>query len=216
MIIELINERTRRLDDALYALSQTGPAPDAAALEHLVRRYPEHAAELTDYAIELALDALDDEADDDVVETASPDVTAAVLDAMSHFHNTLYALRSAQEHNVKVDRSATVANPLASLDRADLRALGPRLHANTVFVLKLRDRLIDAETIPRRFSELLAEQIDIPIELIAAHFRERPVIAAVTHFKADQKPEVGNKQSFQEAVRSSGLTSEQQTFLLSL
>ena len=61
MITHLTNERTRRLDDALYALSQTRPAPDAAALEDLVRRYPEHAAELTTYAIELALDAIEDD-----------------------------------------------------------------------------------------------------------------------------------------------------------
>ncbi len=215
MTADLNNERTRRLDEALYALAQAWPAPDAIELEKLVRRYPEHAAELTDYAVALALDALDDE-DEDVVETASPEINAAVLDAMSHFHNTLYALHTVPEQNVKAEASANVRNPFALLDRTELRSLGQRLHANTVFMIKLRDRLIDDETIPRKFKEFIAEEIDTPFELIAAHFRERPVIAAVTNFKSDQKPEAGKKQNFQEAVRSSGLTTEQQSFLLSL
>lgn len=218
MITHLTNERTRRLDDALYALSQTRPAPDAAALEDLVRRYPEHAAELTTYAIELALDAIEDDLEGDTDDAVFDDaeIRLAVLDAMSHFHNTLHALRSAPEQNVKVERTANAINPFASLDRTELRALGSRLHANTVFVIKLRDRLIEAETIPRRFKELIAEEVDVPFELVAAHFRERPLISAATNFKSEQKPEAGKKQNFQEAVRSSGLTAEQQSYLLSL
>ena len=215
MTTDLNNERTRRLDDALYTLAQAWPAPDAIQLEKLVRRYPEFASELTDYAVVLALDALDDE-DHDVVEEASSEINAAVLKAMSHFHNALYSLRTVPEQNVKAEAPAPVQNPFALLDRTELRALGQRLHTNTVFMIKLRDRLIDAETIPRRFKELIAEEIDTPFELIAAHFRERPVIATATNFKSGQKPEAGKKQNFQEAVRSSGLTAEQQSFLLSL
>jgi hypothetical protein len=41
-------------------------------------------------------------------------------------------------------------------------------------------------------------------------------MAAHAHYKAEQKPETRRKQSFEEAVRSSGLTPEQQAFLLSL
>jgi hypothetical protein len=204
-----------RLDDALYALSQARPAPDAAALEKLVRLYPEHARELTTFAIELALDALDEDVDC-VVETPSAETNAAVLDAMSHFHNQLYAVRQAKEHNVKPDIAASVANSFAALDRQEMRSLGARLHANTVFVMKLRDRLIAADTMTIGFKQRLAEEIRAPFEAVLAYFSGGSVVSAPAYYRSDQKPQVGEKQSFEEAVRSSGLTSEQQSYLLSL
>ena len=50
------------LRDVLYALSLAKPIPDAEVLDDFVRRYPEYAAALTDFAIELAMDAVSSEA----------------------------------------------------------------------------------------------------------------------------------------------------------
>lgn len=59
------------LRDVLYALAIAAPAPDASVLDDLVRRYPQHAAELTDMAVALALDHLHESG----TEAASPEIT---------------------------------------------------------------------------------------------------------------------------------------------
>ena len=81
---------TSRLDEALYVLAQV-PSLDAASLDSVVRRYPEHATELTEIAIELALEALHG-AEDDFVPASTAETSDAVAQAMSHFHNRLQDL----------------------------------------------------------------------------------------------------------------------------
>ena len=46
------------LRDAMYAMSLAKPVPDAELLDEYVRLYPEHAEALTEFAVELAVDAL--------------------------------------------------------------------------------------------------------------------------------------------------------------
>jgi hypothetical protein len=210
-----INRATTRLDDALYALAQAGAVPDAAALDKLVRQYPDHAETLTEMAIELALDALSDESEEEVTAVSTGTTSPAVAEAMSHFHNRLYAVKIA-ERTAKTRADAPLPNPFAALDRSQLRSLGERLNVNTVFVLKLRDRLIEAETIPENFRKTIAEELKAPFDIVAAHLAGRAVVAAAAHYKADGKPEAGRKQPFEEAVKNSGLSVDQQTFLLNL
>ena len=51
---------------------------------------------------------------------------------------------------------------------------------------------------------------------LVAHFAAPAHIQRGTHFKAETQPEAGEKQTFEEAVRSCGLTPEQQSYLLNL
>src|SRR5260370_401013 len=200
------------LQDAFYALSLAKPMPDAEVLDELVRLYPEFGAQLTEMAVELALDALrGEEKGDSAISTA--DVNDLVLKAMSRFHNRLHTVK-AETAQAKAQREPV--NPFAALSTAEMRALGQQLNANTVFALKLRDRLIDETTMTEGFKRRVAEELTAPFELMAAHFASRSTVGARAHFKADQKPEAVHKQSFEEAVRSSGLDEEQQRYLLSL
>jgi hypothetical protein len=211
----MITEFTRNaapLQDAFYALSLAKPAPDAEVLDELVRLYPEFGAQLTEMAVELALDALaGEEEDDSAISTA--EVNDLVLKAMSRFHNRLHTVKA---ETARAKAQLEPVNPFAALSTAEMRALGQRLNANTVFALKLRDRLIDETTMTEGFKRRVAEELTVPFELVAAHFASRPAVGAHAHFKADQKPEAVRKQSFEEAVRSSGLDEEQQRYLLSL
>jgi hypothetical protein len=54
------------------------------------------------------------------------------------------------------------------------------------------------------------------LETVVAHFAAPAYVPRSAHFKADTKPEAGEKQTFEEAVRSCGLTPEQQSSLLNL
>ncbi len=207
------------LRDALYAMSFAQRVPDAALLDDLVRRFPQHAEYLTDFAIELAIDALrGDEAAEEVQTSSDVDrVSPAVSRAMSRFQNRLHTAR--QVSAPSLDRelsSAEIINPFASLDRHGFRHLAGRLGANTVFVAKLRDRQIDASGMSDGFRRKVADELNAPIEVVIAHFAASQTMIARQFFKAEGKPDVGQKQSFAEAVRSSGLTEDQQRQLLSL
>jgi hypothetical protein len=213
MITKFIRGDTA-LQDAFYALSLAKPAPNADALDELVRRYPEFATELTEMAVELALDALCDDEDGEE-SPATTDTSSMVLKAMSRFHNRLHAVK-AEQRTSTTRTQVEPRNPFAALSTVEMRALGQRLNATTVFVLKLRDRLIEPETMTEGFKRRVADELKAPLDLVAAHFSGRSTLGVQVHFKADQKPQVTTKQTFEEAVRSSGLTEKQQTYLRSL
>jgi hypothetical protein len=207
------------LRDALYAMSFAQRVPDAALLDDVVRRFPEHAVLLTDFAIELAMDALRGDDSAEVAETAIDvdRISPAVSRAMSRFQNRLHAERQASTPSAGRGLSPTeIVNPFASLDRRGFRDLAARLGANTVFVAKLRDRQIDAGGMSDGFRCKVADELHAPIGVVIAHFAAGQATAGRQFFKAEGKPDASERQTFEEAVRNSGLTEEQQRHLLSL
>jgi len=201
------------LRNVLYALALAKPTPDAALVDEFVRHYPEYASELTEYAIELALSAI--AVQNAPIEMPVAMTTPNVSRAMSRFHNRLYAVR--KETDAEAAKAApAVENPFAKLNRPAMRALAQRLHANTVFVMKLRDRLITGDTMTEGFLRRIADELGVLREHIVAHFAAPASIQSSAHFKADTKPVAGEKQTFEEAVRSCGLTPAQQHALLNL
>ena len=205
------NRELSSLQDAKYHLALSKSVPDAEVLDELVRSFPEHAKELTEFAIDLALDAIGESEETllAVPEQNSP----AVSRAISRFHNRLYVERKAGSSPSPA--SSTLTNPFASMDREELRTFARNINGNLPFVMKLRDRQIDADTIPEGFTKLVSKELDVPLDLVVAHFQAPAEIRQSARFKADEKPEANLKQGFEEAVRNSGLTLEQQEFLLS-
>lgn len=208
----------KSLSDAMYAMSLAQRVPDAQLLDDFTRRYPQHAETLTEFAIELALDALqfgDEEFDPPADDEA---VSPMVARAMSNFQNQLFERRAERPAAPQARAAATTANPFASLGREEIRALAPKIHANGVFVSKLRDRLIDFDTIPSRYVRHLAEEMPEELDALVAHLSSMTGIRqshAPQFYKAEGKPGALQRQTFEEAVRSSGLSSEQQSKLLS-
>jgi hypothetical protein len=201
------------LRNVLYELALAKPAPDAALVDEFVRHYPEYASDLTEYAIELALDAIASR--NEPVDQPLAITTPSVSRAMSRFRDRLYAVR--KETDAEAAKAApAVENPFARLTRSEIRALAQRLHANTVFVMKLRDRLIMGDTMTEGFLRRIADELGVLLGNIVAHFAAPAYIQSSAHFKAETKPEAGEKQTFEEAVRSCGLTPEQQHSLLNL
>lgn len=213
----LSNRPTTSLEEVLYQFSFAKPEPDAELIDEFVRRYPEYAAPITDLAVSIVLDAARG-ADEDAENDAEPSVSQAVSLAMSRFQNRLYEVRRtkpAPQATVSA-KAGPVENPFSTLDRAAFRALAARMHCNTVFLGMLRDRDIDPKTIRGGFTRRLAEEMSVPPELLAAHFAAEQTVPHRQSYKADEKPRVGGKVSFDEAVRSCGLSEEQQAYLLGL
>jgi hypothetical protein len=217
---QTVNASPHSLMDAFYALSIAQDVPDAKLLDDIVRRYPEFGKELTDFAIALAVDALRGERVSDAVEAALDPrvVSPAVSRAISHFQNRLYAVTMGV-HAAEAKRATAAAdtpNPFLALPRQEFRALAERLNANAVFVGKLRDRQVDPRTMTPGFQRRVADELKAPTDVVIAHFAASQSAPARQFFKAESKPSSGGQQTFEEAVRSCGLTPAQQQALLEL
>lgn len=203
------------LRDVLYLFSQEKQAPNAAILDEFVREYPEYAGELTDFAVEMVMNlASNHETSDNEVDVGR--LSPTVSRAMSRFENRLFEVRRSQSPRVASMRSTPVQNPFAVLDRTAFRALVSGLHANNLFVSRLRDREIDVNTMTEGFKRRVANELSAPLDLVAAHFGAEAQIEKRQFYKAEEKPQVSTKTSFEEAVRNSGLSEEQQSYLLAL
>ena len=206
--------RSKDLSEVLYALALAMPVPDAKTLDEFVRRYPQHADALTEFAVDLALEAGVEGDEADEAPVSSDEVSPAVSRAISHFQQVSYEL----EKGSGAGAAEAVANPLATLSQDEFRAFASTLGANTTFLIKLRDRLIEPDTITSRigFCRVVADGLDISVDQMIAHVRAPAMVHARSLYKADQKPAASVRETFEDAVRNSGLTPEQQRRLLEL
>ncbi len=133
---------------------------------------------------------------------------------MSRFQNRLHAAKAGGVQGKSAVSSPE--NPFVALTKGKIRELATRMHANGVFIMKLRDREIDSDTMTGGFKQRVADELTAPLEIVVAHFAASSEIRRETRFKSETKPQAGVKQAFGEAVRNSGLTPEQQAYLLSL
>lgn len=207
----------KSLSDAMYAMSLTKRVPDAELVDDFVRQYPMHAEALTEFAIELAVDALHYGNEEFAVPADDDTVSPMVARAMSKFQNRLFEIRADRPAALQPRASAPVVNPFESLDRARYRDVMTRIHANAVFISKLRDRQIEPDTIPRRYLRHLAAEIPDDLSNLTAHLAaiaDVRLAQASQFYMAEGKPSATRRQTFEEAVRTSGLTAEQQSRLL--
>lgn len=206
-------ENEKRLDAALDELALHADELKPEMLEAVIRRYPEYAAELTKFAVELVVNALHAGEDENDEPLDLKKLPREVSNALSDFQNRLHQLKTNRAEAV-----ATSVDPFGKLTRAEFRGLASRMHANSLFMSKLAGRLIDPETISEGCRRWLAEDLAVPIEAVSAHLMAPPTVsAAAFDFKADDKPQLAvRRQTFKEAVATSQLSEEQQRFLLDL
>jgi hypothetical protein len=206
------------LRDAMYAMSLAKAVPDAELLDEFARLYPQYADALTEFAIELAIDSLMHRSDEEDVPADADEISSVVSRVMSQFENQLYERRQARAVTPPARAAtASVENPFAALDRQGFRALVSQLDVNTAFLSKLRDRTIEPISIPKAYCRHLAQEMDEETEAMAAHLYapQESVAAGRQLYKAEGKPAATARQSFEEAVKTSGLSEEQQRRLLS-
>lgn len=215
---QTLDATPRALREAYYVLSTAQDVPDAKLLDDIVRQYPQFGEELTVFAIAIAVDALRSDRAVEAAEAAIDPtaISPAVSRAMSHFQNRLHAHTTRAPEVKSAHQFAAAANPFVGLSRSEYRAFAARLNANAVFVGKLRDRQIDPSTMTPGFQAQVAKELTAPLDVVVAHFSARQAAPQGQFFKAEGKPTTGTQQSFEEAVRNSGLSEAQQTFLLEL
>ena len=179
--------------------------PTPERLEEYAKKHPEHIHELTELAVEMVLEPARqlppaDDATARIVHSAWERFRAGTRGAPS---------KHASEAQNGRDPFADVASP-------EFPRLAARLGITPAFLLKIRDRLIEAASFPNALAALVARELGRPIEAILAHLALPATIPVGTLMKSDGKPQVSPKQSFEEAVMTSGLSEAQRAELLAL
>ena len=183
-------KRSPPLREVILELAVAKPVPDAEVLDDFTRRYPEYAAELTEAAVDLVLAA-----------------------AAGRLASEPSGPRPPPSSSVGV--AAAVREPVRPREGGVPRAGGaaPREHGLPDEAARPPGR---ADTMPEGFRRLVAAELSVPMELVAAHFAGPPQLPRNAYYKSDRRPDASATQSFEEAVRGSALTPEQQAFLLGL
>lgn len=186
-------------EEAVLMAFSVEPNHDRETLERYIREFPEHAVALIDCSMEL------------VAEAWTADGAAAVAsdDAVD---------KAWQRFQLAVDEPAAtdVLNPFAKLDRSGLRAVARNLDVSNLLLIRLRDRAIDAATIPRCFVEKLASELGATAQAVGAYLRSPPAIVSEQSFRSNVKPTVAEKITFEQAIETSQLELSQQAALRAL
>lgn len=195
MIAEQSSDRSE--EEVLLAFS-IEPTHDRKTLEQYLTDYPEHAKALIACSIELMVDATRS------VETVTTSENAVEL-AWQRFQSA-----------VSQPEEAPVLNPFATLNPTAFKSLARQLGINNLLLIRLRDRAIDATTIPRRFVQRLATELDATTDAVTAYLRSPPAMVSGHSFRSTVKPAVTQQISFKKAVETSQLTPDQQDALKAL
>lgn len=186
-------------EEAVLMAFSIEPNHDRKTLERYIREFPEHAIALIDCSMEL------------MAEAQTADVAAAVAsdDAVD---------KAWQRFQLAVEEPAAtdVLNPFAKLDRSGLRAVARNLDVSNLLLIRLRDRAIDAATIPGRFTEKLALELGATAQAVGAYLRSPPAIVSDQSFRSNVKPTVAGKITFEQAIETSQLGPAQQAALRAL
>lgn len=171
--------------------------PNADTLASYLKRYPQFRKSLIDLSIELFTAPPSDEQS---TETAPNDNAKRVW---SKFQSML------RPEDPASSPSATMDNPLASLNKQRFRELAEELNVNRLFLSQLRDNAIQVATIPRRFLASLAERLNVSVEGLQRALEAPPSISEGVRYKASGKPSASDKISFDEALAQSNLSDAQ-------
>ncbi|WP_226507456.1 hypothetical protein [Pseudomonas sp. MWU16-30317] len=173
---------------------------DSGTLERYVKSYPQHASALVDCSIEFMLG-------DELVENAQvPATDAAINKAWSQVESFLNF--SPKQNNFM--------NPFAQLSSSAFREVARKINVNGLFLGRVRDRGIKASTFPPKFVARLASELGGTVDSMLAYLSSPPNIDSSQSFRSSEKPTASEQISFDDAVETSQLTTNQQDALLAL
>lgn len=184
-------------ESVLLAFSME-PSHGRETLERYVREYPQHATALIDCSIDLR-----------------PELPAEDVPAIMVPHSAVDKAWQRFEQAVQ-QPAAEVANPFAKLNTSGFKALARSLDVSNLFLMRVRDRAINAATIPARFVEKLASELGATAQAVGAYLQSPPGMLSGHAFRSSVKPSVGEQITFDQAIATSQLTPEQQATLKAL
>lgn len=193
-----MNENTMPNEEEVLLAFAVEPTHDRKTLERYLSEFPEHSIALVDCSIELMLDS-----------TRSDNVVESTEDTIEHAWQRFQAIMS-------VDDDAQLINPFAKLNSTAFKSLAKRLDITNLLLVRLRDRAIEPMTIPIRFIQKLAAELEVTVDAVLAFLNGSPSMISNHSFRSSVKPMVTNQITFQEAIETSQLTESQKNTLKAL
>lgn len=184
----------QRLEEVLDAFLASGPEPDGVSLDEWIRRYPEFARELTDFAASWTLMRDLPPAPD---AQTLPEETL-VLRGMSVVQNLLHEREQAKTAPVAITSLTEAGAALGLRPRQLAQAAG----LGDALLGKLNRRLIRFASIPREAIEQLAATLQRDVESISAYLQQPSTFAAAAQHRAEQAPQLAEPEDFFDAVRA--------------
>ena len=173
-------------DDVLEAFALE-PEAGKATLEKYLRTYPEYAEAILDFAIEISRE--------DVLRKEP-------LSAREH---ALIAT-SWKKHGEAA--SKPLSDPFKSLSFVELNRIADALEVPKQVLTALRDRLIIATSIPKRFAARMAMELRTEVDALLAFIAVPPALNVVRSRKSDVKPKINPRKTFEQVLTDAGVSSE--------
>ncbi|HZT41139.1 MAG TPA: hypothetical protein VFA07_03060 [Chthonomonadaceae bacterium] len=187
-------EKTHDLDMLFAQWSADRQAAAPTPLRIWLDRYPEHAADLLQWAAQAPL------ADRAETLYTDPEGEARTLAA---------GLKAVAEFRARYETSLT------SLLTRGLNAtsLAERLSLSVPLVFKLERRLLSFASLPAVLIDRLAEALQVTERQVRDYLNQPPTLAAGANYRADSAPKAVRQQDFLQAVRTDHeMTEEQKAF----
>jgi hypothetical protein len=193
-----MNENTIPSEEEIILAFAVEPIHDRKTLERYLTEYPEHSIALVHCSIELMLDS-----------TQSDTVVESTEDAVEHAWQRFQAI-------MRVSDDTSLMNPFAKLNPTAFKSLAKRLDITNLLLVRLRDRAIEPMTIPIRFIQKLADELEVTVDAVLAFLNGSPSMISNHSFRSSEKPMVTNQITFQKAIETSQLTESQKNTLKAL
>ncbi|MHB1290831.1 MAG: hypothetical protein ACYCY5_01390 [Sulfuricella sp.] len=191
-------ENSRLSEEEVLLNFSVEPMHDRKTLERYLGEHPEHAKALVECSIELMVATTRSDA-------AAVTSEAAVDQAWQRFQTAM-----------SLPDDTSVTNPFAKLNPTTFRSLAKRIDITNLLLVRLRDRAIDAATIPQCFVQKLATELGATADAVMAYLSSPPSMVSNHSFRSSVKPAVAAQISFEQAIDTSQLTQAQQEALKAL
>lgn len=185
-------------EEVLLAFS-VEPTHDGNTLQRYLKDYPEYTAALVACSIELM-----------VAPTRSDEEVSASETTVDRAWQRFQSAINAPDGTILTNPFAKLNNPTA------FRSLAKQLDVTTLLLVRMRDRAIDAATIPRRFVEKVATELGATADAVMAYLSGPPGMVSNHSFRSIGKPTVTAQISFEQAIETSQLTQAQQETIKAL
>ncbi len=195
----------RGMRDVLMEFATEGE-PTPRRLETYAKEHPELRRELTELAVEMVLEPAR------TLPAADASTRKTVSSAWARFQAGI----KSEPATTPVPNAARMANVFSGVSGAAFPRLAARLDLSPLFLIKIKDGLIEASAFPRKLSKIIADELGHEVSAVHASLARSASMPLGMMAKSDGKPAAGKKQTFEEAVATSGLTAEQQKRLLDM
>ena len=188
-----MNENAKPSAEEVILAFAVEPIHDRKTLERYLSEYPEYSEDLVDCSIELMLDT---------------NHRKSVADSMEE---TVENAWQRCQTIMSVDDNVPV-NPFAKINPTSFKSLAKRLDISNLFLIRLRDRAIEPMTIPMRFIEKIAAEMQVTGDTISAFLNSSPGLT-LNNFRTSSETKIASQISFQEAIETSQLSESQKNLL---